>query len=196
MTCYAKGQGRLAFSHGDREVVFGPDGNIEGYYDSMLTLLTNMDEAVETFLRALRPGRTVDIRFGALHHAVIFDNGEVKLDYTPNVLTARFWESVSLHWPKMTAAPSPMPPVKSLVCCALAEAGYACTCSSRSCSYCGKPAEGKYTIHRDGYDNGPEVPLCDACGSSTGPSCETIWARIARPTTPVPFDFAKYNGIK
>ena len=51
-----------------------------------------------------------------------------------------------------------------------------------SCAYCGKPAEGNYSIHRDGFDAGPEVPLCDVCGSSeTYPSITEIWSKIANP---------------
>lgn len=53
--------------------------------------------------------------------------------------------------------------------------------SDQTCSYCGEPAEGNYTIHRDGLDVGPEVPLCDGCGSEPLPSCAEIWAHIAVP---------------
>lgn len=49
------------------------------------------------------------------------------------------------------------------------------------CAYCGKPAEHRHTIHRDGFCVGPEVPLCDACGSRETPTCEDIWSRIAKP---------------
>lgn len=47
------------------------------------------------------------------------------------------------------------------------------------CAYCGDLAQGNYSIHRDGFDNGPEVPLCDQCGDHTGPSLLAIWSRIA-----------------
>ena len=47
------------------------------------------------------------------------------------------------------------------------------------CAYCGSPAEGNHSIHRDGFDEGPEVPLCDAHGSQPEPTCEEIWAKIA-----------------
>lgn len=51
------------------------------------------------------------------------------------------------------------------------------------CCYCGKPAEGNYTIHRDvdaqGLPFGPELPLCDAHGGGELPTCEQIWKRIA-----------------
>jgi hypothetical protein len=48
------------------------------------------------------------------------------------------------------------------------------------CAYCGRLAEGNYAIHRDGFCEGPEVPLCDACGGHEEPTCEAIWARIAK----------------
>ena len=47
------------------------------------------------------------------------------------------------------------------------------------CVYCGAPAEGNYSIHRDGFCEGPEVPLCDACGAHETPTLAEIWARIA-----------------
>lgn len=51
-----------------------------------------------------------------------------------------------------------------------------------TCAYCGTwiGPEPEYTIHRDGYDEGPEVPLCCSCGERSGPSCHTIWSRISR----------------
>jgi hypothetical protein len=50
-----------------------------------------------------------------------------------------------------------------------------------ACVYCGKKAQGNYSIHRDGFGVGPEVPLCDGCGSSRRPSCHEIWSMIAMP---------------
>ena len=47
------------------------------------------------------------------------------------------------------------------------------------CVYCGEPSEGNFAIHRDGFGEGPEVPLCDACGSEPTPTCAQIWAHIA-----------------
>lgn len=47
------------------------------------------------------------------------------------------------------------------------------------CAYCGEKAEGHYSIHRDGFGVGPEVPLCDWCGSKPEPTCDEIWDRIA-----------------
>jgi len=47
------------------------------------------------------------------------------------------------------------------------------------CSYCGKSAEGNYSIHRDGFGQGPEVPLCDACGGEGTPALAQIWTRIS-----------------
>ena len=50
-----------------------------------------------------------------------------------------------------------------------------------TCAFCDEPAEGNYAVHRDGFGEGPEVDLCNACGSKTTPTLETIWARIAQP---------------
>lgn len=46
------------------------------------------------------------------------------------------------------------------------------------CAYCGGPAEGNYSIHRDGFGIGPDVPLCDKHGSKPTPTEEQIWRRI------------------
>jgi hypothetical protein len=51
--------------------------------------------------------------------------------------------------------------------------------SGHKCAYCGWPAQGNYSINRDGMDVGPTVDLCDSCGSSETPTMEQIWARIA-----------------
>lgn len=50
------------------------------------------------------------------------------------------------------------------------------------CAYCGRPADGNFTIHRDGYGVGPEVDLCDWCGMYPAPSCEEMWDLIAQPS--------------
>lgn len=49
------------------------------------------------------------------------------------------------------------------------------------CAACGKPLPWgiKFTIHRDGFGEGPEVPLCRACGEHETPTCEELWDRIA-----------------
>lgn len=48
------------------------------------------------------------------------------------------------------------------------------------CAYCGKhPTEGNCAIHRDGFGEGPEVPLCDACGGEGSPTCEEIWKKTS-----------------
>lgn len=44
------------------------------------------------------------------------------------------------------------------------------------CAYCGRVAEGKYSVHRDGFGEGPEVPLCNRCGSGKKPTLGEIWA--------------------
>lgn len=51
--------------------------------------------------------------------------------------------------------------------------------SASECAACGKPAEGNASVHRDGFDVGPEVELCDDCGLGELPTLETIWAQIA-----------------
>ena len=49
-----------------------------------------------------------------------------------------------------------------------------------TCAYCGKPSQGNYAIHRDGFGEGPEVDVCDACGGHPWkPTCEEIWSRIS-----------------
>jgi len=52
------------------------------------------------------------------------------------------------------------------------------------CVYCGNPAEGKHTIHRDGMGLGPDVPLCNRCGSGTTPTLQEIWDKISQTETP------------
>jgi hypothetical protein len=49
------------------------------------------------------------------------------------------------------------------------------------CAYCGKPAEGNYSLHPDRFDKGPEFPLCDACGENAYPTLDQIYAKIANP---------------
>jgi hypothetical protein len=50
-----------------------------------------------------------------------------------------------------------------------------------TCAYCGQPAEDNFSIHRDGFGVGPEVSLCDTCGSGPTPTAWEIWERIAQP---------------
>jgi len=47
------------------------------------------------------------------------------------------------------------------------------------CSACGEPSEVNFSIHRDSMGEGPEVPLCDACGKDPTPTCEQLWEAIA-----------------
>ena len=63
------------------------------------------------------------------------------------------------------------------------------------CAYCGKPAEGNFLVHRDGFCDGPDVPLCDECGSETEPTLVEIWAKIANPE-PVIEAIKEANGCK
>jgi hypothetical protein len=54
---------------------------------------------------------------------------------------------------------------------------------SDRCAYCGELAEGNFSIHRDGFSEGPEVQLCDRCGGHTDPSLPEIWSRISQAST-------------
>lgn len=47
------------------------------------------------------------------------------------------------------------------------------------CVYCGNQAQGNHAIHRDGFGEGPEAPLCDDCGAYLYPTCEQIWEKIS-----------------
>jgi hypothetical protein len=46
------------------------------------------------------------------------------------------------------------------------------------CACCGKPGRRDRTIHRDGFGDGPEVPLCSACADYARPTETTIWKNI------------------
>lgn len=48
------------------------------------------------------------------------------------------------------------------------------------CAACARPAQGEFAIHRDGFGEGPEVPLCNDCGGPGSPTCEELWERIAK----------------
>lgn len=48
------------------------------------------------------------------------------------------------------------------------------------CVFCDALAEGNFSVHRDGFSVGPEVPLCDACGSGSTPTLSDIWTKIAQ----------------
>lgn len=48
------------------------------------------------------------------------------------------------------------------------------------CVWCGEEAQGNYSIHRDGFDEGPELPLCDKCGGEEFPTCEQIWEKTSQ----------------
>jgi len=48
------------------------------------------------------------------------------------------------------------------------------------CANCARPAEGNYSVHRDGFGVGPEVPLCDWCGGSAASMrLDEMWAHWA-----------------
>jgi hypothetical protein len=47
------------------------------------------------------------------------------------------------------------------------------------CAYCGDNFEKlEHSIHRDGFGDGPEVPLCEECYAAH--TCEEIWQVIAK----------------
>ena len=46
------------------------------------------------------------------------------------------------------------------------------------CAACGLPAQGNASIHRDSFNQGPEVDLCDDCGTREFPTCAMIWRMI------------------
>ena len=48
-----------------------------------------------------------------------------------------------------------------------------------ACVYCGRKAEGHYSIERDGAGSHPVVPLCNACGGRRRPTLQAIWGRVA-----------------
>lgn len=52
------------------------------------------------------------------------------------------------------------------------------------CAFCRCPVQGNYCVERDGFCDGPEVPLCDGCGEGTTPDLETIWDRISHVRNP------------
>jgi hypothetical protein len=57
--------------------------------------------------------------------------------------------------------------------------------TSSECACCGGDAVmSGCAIHRDGFGEGPEVPLCETCGSEETPTCEEIWQRIAERRKP------------
>ncbi len=67
--------------------------------------------------------------------------------------------------------------------------------STGVCAYCGAPSEGNFSVHRDGFFKGPEVPLCDACGKDPKPTLEEIWKRISRATDFRPSEVALFTPL-
>lgn len=59
----------------------------------------------------------------------------------------------------------------------------------KPCAYCGQPSEGFNSVHRDGFDEGPEVPLCIACGAYESPDLNEIWAKISQVNRDKPEEF-------
>jgi hypothetical protein len=55
--------------------------------------------------------------------------------------------------------------------------------TSDFCAACGarvNPRGTQYAIHRDGFGKGPEVTICKDCGAGERPTCEELWAMIAK----------------
>jgi hypothetical protein len=48
------------------------------------------------------------------------------------------------------------------------------------CAACGAAWEGKYHMHRDGFNEGPMVPICNACAAPPpdGPTVDELWDMI------------------
>ncbi len=46
------------------------------------------------------------------------------------------------------------------------------------CAACGKPSEKQYAIHQHAFCDGPEVWICNACGSKPTPALPELWAKI------------------
>lgn len=49
-----------------------------------------------------------------------------------------------------------------------------------ACPACGAAIKGRahFGIHRDGFGQGPQVSICDACGGNEAITCEDLWAAI------------------
>lgn len=52
------------------------------------------------------------------------------------------------------------------------------------CCYCGKPAEGRYSVPASPSSTKTLLPLCNKCGPGARPSLTEIWARIAEQEEP------------
>ena len=55
----------------------------------------------------------------------------------------------------------------------------------KTCAVCDRPSEGEYAIHRYGMGIGPEVALCNSCGSGPIPTCGQIWAYLCNKRLPM-----------
>lgn len=49
------------------------------------------------------------------------------------------------------------------------------------CAFCGDESQQNYSVHRDGFDVGPEIWLCNNCGKDPAINLDEIWAKIANP---------------
>jgi hypothetical protein len=52
-----------------------------------------------------------------------------------------------------------------------------------TCAFCGRPAQGEFSVHRDGFSIGPEVDLCNDCGGRETPTLAEMWRKIAQPSS-------------
>jgi hypothetical protein len=50
-----------------------------------------------------------------------------------------------------------------------------------ACMFCGRWADGQFSLHRDGFSVGPELPLCSDCGGHETPTLGEIWDYTALP---------------
>ncbi len=52
--------------------------------------------------------------------------------------------------------------------------------SMGNCCFCDSEMRlpAKHNIHRDGPEEGPEVPLCLTCAMRPEPTMETVWAKL------------------
>ena len=55
-----------------------------------------------------------------------------------------------------------------------------CDFCATHCAACGRAAEGEYSLHRDGFSEGPQVPLCNFCGGEEEPTLGLLWQLFKR----------------
>lgn len=57
-----------------------------------------------------------------------------------------------------------------------------CPSCAKYCQFCQIPMEGMegYALHRDGFSDGPELPLCRQCHDDDSITCEDVWMNGAK----------------